>query len=118
MTLRDNQYGCTAVDECAWIEGDGEGCNQPTPKPTDVVTGSPMMEPTLPAAGWCYGSTSSSNSFCAGIDDDARACDATSVCERIETDDPEENELTTTTTPPAPTYGEGCCEGFENVEDC
>ena len=61
--------------------------------------------------------------------DDSRAYDAASVCEWIETDDPEECKLTTTTTPPAPTYGEGCCTGysmrtlsfcqdFENGDDC
>ena len=30
LTLNDNHYGCTAADECTWIEGDDDGFNQPT----------------------------------------------------------------------------------------
>merc|ERR1719376_1491734 len=117
-SLSDNEYACIVAEECTFIEGDpySPDCTQPTPEPT-----APTPEPTsawpTPSpsdeAGCCYGSTAATNSFCAGMNDNGRACDAAANCEWIVTDDPSECELTTTTAAPAPTYSEeGCCTGY------
>merc|ERR1719427_931047 len=98
--------------ECSWIAGaepDAPECIPPTPEPTSPSAPTTPWPTPTPEEGCCYGATQSTNSFCAGMDDNQRACEAAASCEWIVTDDPDECRLTTTTTPPAPTNDpEGC----------
>merc|ERR1711892_536366 len=92
--------------------------SEPTPSTTPGVPTVPT-EPPTDEAGCCYGSTPSTNSFCLGMDDNSRACDAAANCEWIVTDDPLACVLSSwptaspVETTPAPVYSEyGCCTGY------
>ena len=109
------------ADECSWIEGDpySPECTPPTPEPTAPTAGPTRAWPTpspSDESGCCYGSSPSANSYCAGLNENSRACDAAAQCDWIVTDDPSECELTeppAETTTPAPSYSvEGCCTGY------
>merc|ERR1719385_379265 len=116
-------YQCQTAEECTWYEGDpyDPECTPPTPEPTPSTTPGEPTQPPTEEKGCCYGSTASSNTYCAAMGDNSKQCDAAPNCEWIVTDDPYDCVLTQPPntvptkqpTTPWPTYTEyGCCTGY------
>merc|ERR1719447_630891 len=100
----DNDVACEAAAVCDWNAGDDADCTPPTSPPSETQPPAPTH-----SEGCCYGDGPYA-SFCYSLDE--RPCTGAPNCEWMVTDDPEECKPTTTTAPPAPTYGQGCCTGY------
>ena len=108
------------ADECSWhedVDSDDPLCTPPTPEPTPSTTaGHPTPSPT-DEEGCCSGHTPQTYTFCNTLASE-QMCSAAGPCDWLVTDNPEDCHAptppptSTTSTTPAPVYGEGCCTGY------
>merc|ERR1719295_286906 len=99
-------------EDCLMLE-DGDGNKRCTFEPLgdyeDCETVWPTTTTTMEAVGCCMGDSYKSNDKCRKMDDDQARCEKQG-CTFLETDDPNDCDVTTTDTPTT-TEMPGCCKG-------